>query len=167
MGIRHPVPSGLPTGRTAGKVAGDDWRDDHLHVPFEVAMFLTSAAAAPAAASAAAGVELFSTAKTTRNKIDLAQARFIRLVAAVVSNGNSTTAAIKVQYTTSEAATWAGTDAGASLVLGTGTAGITRDSGWQTLAAGAQVDNVVIAAVVSSAFGTTAPTIGSLTVFFK
>ena len=167
MGIRHTVPAGLPTGTSAGKVAGDDWRSDHLHVPFEVALFLGSAATAPAAASAAVGVEAFSASKCTRNKIDLSQARSVRFVATVIANGNNATAAIKLQYATTEAATWSGTDAGASIVLGTGTAGVTRDSGWQTLAAGAQVDNVVIAAVVASAFGTTAPTVGQLTVFFK
>ena len=130
-------------------------------------MMLLTTATAPAAVSAAANTELFVGTKATRNKIDLSQARQVRLVAMVIANGNSATAAIKLSYMTTEAATWSGTDAGVSLTLGTGTVGMLRDSGWQTLAAGAQIDNVTIACLVGSAFGSTAPTIGSLTVFFK
>jgi hypothetical protein len=169
VAIKHAVPAGLPTGTVAGKVAGDDWRADHVHVPFEVALMILTSATAPAAASATVNTELFSAAKPTRNLIDLSQATQVRLVAMVLSNGGTTSAAVKLSYVAkaSEASTWAGTDAGASVVLGTGTTGITRDSGWQTLAAGARVDNCVVAAVVGAAFGTTTPTIGALTAFFR
>lgn len=171
MGIRHTVPAGLPTGTSAGKVAGDDWRADHVHVPFEIAMFLGTAATAAAAASAAVGIECIVATKCTRNRLDLSQATQVRLVGMVIANGNNTTAAIKLQTATTEAATWSAStglvDAGASIVLGTGTAGVLRDSGWQTLNASSRVDNVTIAAVVASAFGTTAPTLGSLTVLFR
>lgn len=171
MGIRHTVPAGLPTGTSAGKVAGDDWRADHLHVPFEIAMYIGSAATAAAAASAAIGTECLVASKCTRNRIDLSQATQVRFVAMVIANGNATGAAIKLQTATTEAATWASStgivDAGASIVLGTGTAGTLRDSGWQTLNASSRVDNVTLAAIVSVAFGTTAPTIGSLTVLFR
>lgn len=169
MSIRHSVPAGLPTGTVAGKVAGDDWRGDHLHVPFEVALMILTSATAPAAASAAANVELFSAAKPTRNLVDLSQATQVRLVAMVLANGGTPASSVKLQYVAkaSEAATWAGADTGASVVLGTGTVGITRDSGWVTLAAGARIDNCVIAATVGVAFGSSAPTIGALTAFFR
>lgn len=171
MGIRHTVPAGLPTGTSAGKVAGDDWRADHVHVPFEIAMFLGTAATNAAAASAAIGAEVIPATKCTRNRLDLSQATQVRLVGMVIANGNATGAAIKLQTATTEAATWSSStgivDAGASIVLGTGTAGTLRDSGWQTLNAASRVDNVTIAAVVSVALGTTPPTLGSLTVLFR
>lgn len=169
MAIRHTVPAGLPTGTVAGKVAGDDWRGDHLHVPFEATMVLLTTAAIPAPVSSAANVEAFSAAKLTRTKIDLSQATQARLVAMVIATGNAVGASLKLSYMTTEAATWAGTDAGPVCVLGTngGVAGVLHDSGWTTLAAGARVDNVTIAALVGTAFGTTAPTISSLYVLFK
>lgn len=136
-------------------------------LPTELTMALLTAATAPAAVSAAANVELFSAAKSTRSKVDLANATQIRLVALVVANGNAATAAIKVSYMTTEAATWAGTDTGCSIVLGTGAAGMTRDSGWVNLPAGAKAANVTLAGLVSVAFGSTAPTVGSLMVYVK
>ena len=51
--------------------------------------------------------------------------------------------------------------------LGTGTAGILFDTGWLALASGAQVDNLNIAISVAVAFGTTAPSFGGISVFFK
>lgn len=138
-------------------------------IPFEVAMVLLTAATAPAAASAAANVEAFSAAKTTRNRIDLANATQARLVAMVIATGNAAGASLKLSYMTTEAATWSGTDAGPVCVLGTtgGAAGVLHDSGWVNLPAGAKVDNATVAALVGTAFGSTAPTIGSLTAFFR
>lgn len=169
MGISHPVPAGLPTGTSPGKVAGDDWRAQHLHIPFEATMVLLTTATAPAAASATANTETFSAAKLTRTKIDLSQATQARLVGMVIAAGNVAGASLKLSYMTTEAATWAGTDAGPVCVLGTtgGVAGVLHDSGWTTLAAGARVDNCTVAALVGTAFGTTAPTISSLYVLFK
>ena len=169
MGIRHLIPSGLPTGRPAGKVGGDDYRDDHSHVPFEVALLLAQGnTPLGPPASSALNSELFPAAKPTRNLVDLSQARFVRLVGMVIANGNVATATAKLQYMTTSAATWAGTDAGPSIPVGTGTAGTMRDSGWLALAAGAQIDSCHIACVVGvAAYGTTPPTFGSLTAFFR
>ena len=165
MAVAHVAASGA--GALAGKVVAADWASDHLHVPFDVGMVFLSAATGPAAASAAANTECFSVAKVTRTRIDLAQATQVRMTGMVIVNGNATGAAIKLSYMLTEAATWAGTDAGASIVLGTGTAGTLRDSGWQTLTAGARVNNVTLAALVGVAFGTTPPTISSLSVMFR
>jgi hypothetical protein len=126
-----------------------------------------TAATAPAAASAAVNIECWVAPKATRRRVDLANATQIRLVALVVANGNAAGAAIKVSYMTTIAATWAGTDTGCVLVLGTGTAGALRDSGWVSLAAGARVNDVSLAALVAVAFGTTAPTLGSLTAYVR
>jgi hypothetical protein len=169
MGVLHKVPTGLSTQDVAGEVDGVDWRDQHVHVPFEVALLLANGNTPHVGpANSAVNTELFPTAKPTRNLIDLAAAREVRLVAMVTALGNLATAAIKLQYTASQdAATWAGTDAGVSLVLGSGTAGVLRDSGWQPLAAGAQVDSCRVAAVISAAFGSTGPSLGSLTAFFR
>jgi hypothetical protein len=169
MGIKHTVPAGLPTGSVAGLLAGDDWRADHVHVPFEATMVLLTTATAPAAVSAAANTEAFSAAKLTRTKIDLSQATQARLIGMVIVAGNVVGASLKLSYMTTEAATWAGTDAGPVCVLGTngGVAGVLHDSGWTSLAAGARVDNCTVAALVGTAFGTTAPTISSLYVLFK
>jgi hypothetical protein len=168
MGVGHRAATG--TGAQAGKVVAADWSADHVHVPFEVALLLANGNTPHVPpASVAAGTELFSTAKPTRNLIDLAQATQVRFTAMVTANGNATGAAVKLQYRpkATEAATWTGTDAGPTIVLGTGTVGIMRESGWVTLAAGARVADCVIAAVVSVAFGTTSPSIGSLTAYFR
>lgn len=171
MQVVHLVPSGLPTGRTSGLVDGDDWRDPHTvtHVPFEVAMFKANTATAPAAASAAANTEAFSTGKCCRVKTDLSTATQARLQAVVIANGNVAGASLKLSYSTSEASTWSGSDAGPVVVLGStgGGTGIIHDSGWTNLAAGAIVDNCFLTCLVGTAFGTTAPTIGTLSVFFR
>lgn len=170
MGIRHTVPAGLPTGTSAGKVAGDDWRADHLHVPFEVFLMGSGNTAVAGTASAAANAELFTTSKITRTRIDLSVASQFRLEAMVTALGNAAGAAIKLQYTTTNAATWSGADLGATtnnLVIGTGTAGTMFDLGWQNLATAAKADNLYIAAAVAVAFGTTAPSFGSLQVYFR
>lgn len=172
MGIRHAVPAGLPTGTVAGKVAGDDWRGDHRHIPFEIAMLLAPGGAAGIAgvASAAAGAEMWPGAKVTRSIVDLSQATEFRLTAMVTALGSVATAAIRLGYMTTDAATWAGTDAGASahsLVVGGGTAGTFRDTGWLSLVAAAQVDNLRVACQVSTAHGATPPSFGSITAFFR
>ena len=171
MGIRHSVPAGLPTGTVSGKVAGDDWRADHLHVPFEVPLILstTNAALTPAAASAAVNTELFATSKVCRTLLDLSQATQARMTAMVIATGNAAGAAWKMSYMTTNAATWAGTDMGPSLVVGAngGGAGVFHDSGWVNLAAGAKIDNCYWTVLVGVAQGTTAPTIGSLQVYFR
>jgi hypothetical protein len=174
VAIRHTVPAGLPTGTTAGKVAGDDWRGDHLHVPFSIELILgQNTALTPAAASATVGTELHATAKSCRNKLDLSQARQARLVGMVIATGNAAAAAYKLSYATAEASTWSsGTgvaDAGPSLVVGSngGGAGVMHDSGWVNLAAGAQIDNCFLTLLVGVALGTTAPTVGFITCFFR
>ena len=174
MGIKHTVPSGLPTGTASGKVAGDDWRADHVHVPFSVEMIIgQNTALTPAAASAAANVELHATAKSCRNKVDLSQATQARLVAMVIATGNTAAASYKLSYCTAENSTWAsGTgvaDAVPVVTVGTtgGGAGVLHDSGWTNLAAGAKIDNCFLTLLVGTALGTTAPTVGAVTLFIK
>lgn len=169
MGIWHPAIAGLPSDTAAGKVGGADYKANHVHVPFEVSMFRSAAATAPAAASAAVGAEVFAAAKATRTRTDLLWAREVQLCAMVVGTGTDVAASLKLSYMTTETATWAGTDAGASVVLGTngGAAGVIHTSGWRPLATAAQVDAVTIACLVGTVFGTTAPTIGSLYALFR
>lgn len=147
---------------------------DLVPVPWvEVPLILgTTAALTPVAASAAAGVELYATSKVTRNKLDLSWATQVRLAGMVIANGNVAGVNWQLQYATAEASTWSSStgraDAGAGITLGAGTTGVIRDSGWQTLAVGARIDNCFIAMVNgTTAQGTTAPTIGSLSVFFR
>lgn len=159
------VQGGTTKKISAGLVIPVPW----VEVPLILA---TTAALTPVAASAAAGVELYGTAKATRNKLDLSWATEVRLVALVVANGNVAGVNWKLQYATAENATWASStgvaDAGSAITLGTGTAGVLRDSGWGSLAAGARIDNCYLAMVNgTTAQGTTAPTIGSLSVFFR
>lgn len=169
MSIKHATTA---TGSAvAGKIAAPEWNADHVHVPFEVAMFLAAGNAGVAGvAGSAAGAELWPSGKPTRNKIDLATADECRLVAMVTALGNATGAAIKLTYMTTNVATWAGTDMASStpnLVVGTGTAGTIFDTGWRPMAAGAMVDNLYIAGSVAVAFGTTAPSFGSITAYFR
>jgi len=174
VGIKHTVPAGLPTGTVANRVAGDDWRADHIHIPFSVELIIgQNAALTPAAASSAIGVELHSIAKSCRNKVDLSQATQARLVGVVIATGNATGAAFKLSYCTAENATWAsGTgvaDAGPSLVVGAtgGGAGVQHDTGWINLAAGARIDNCFITLLVGVALGSQAPTVGAITAYFR
>jgi len=177
VGIKHKVGAGVPTTAGSGKVGGDvtdGWRADHDHVPFSIEMILgQNAALTPAAASAAVGTELHATAKSTRNKLDLSQATQARLVVGVIATGNATGAAYKVQYATAENATWASStgvaDMGVSCVVGAtgGGAGVIHDSGWQNIAAGAKINDCYIALVVGVALGTTPPTVGFATLYFR
>ena len=174
MGIRHTVPSGLPTGTVSGKVAGDDWRADHLHIPFSVEMILANNAyVTPAAASAAANTELNVTGRTCRNKIDLSQATQARLVAGVGTLSSTAGSSYKLSYCTAENATWAnGTgvaDAGPAVVVGStgGVLNTIHDSGWVNLAAGARIDNCFITLLVGTAIGTTPATVGFVTAYFR
>lgn len=171
MGVFHTVPAGLPTGTSTGKVAGDDWRADHVFIPFSIEMILgQNTALTPAAASAAANTELHSTAKSCRNIIDLSQASQARLVGMVIATGNAAGASYKLSYSASaDASTWAGSDAGPVLTVGStgGGAGVMHDSGWTNLAAGAKVDNCRVTLLVGTALGTTAATVGFVTCYFK
>lgn len=174
MGILHAVPAGLPTGTVSGKVAGDDWRADHVHVPFSIEMILgQNTALTPAAASAAANTELHATAKSCRNKVDLSAATQARLVGMVIAQGNVAGASYKLSYCTVENATWAsGTgvaDAGPVLVCGStgGGAGVLHDSGWTNLAAGAKINDCFLTLLVGTALGTTPPTVGFVTAYFR
>ena len=162
MGILHKA-------RTA-VVDGVDWNDQHDHVPFGVALIRgTTAALTPAAASAAANVELYSTSKTCRQRIDLSTATEARLVAQVIATGNAAGASYKLSFSATQASTWSGADAGPVVVVGSngGAAGVLHDSGWTALASGAKIDNCYLTVLVGTALSTTAATIGSLTVYFR
>ena len=135
-------------------------------IPVTAVTLAFTAATAPAAASAAANVEVLVASKGTRRRVDLTNATQIRLVVMPIANGNNATASLKVSYAATEAATWAGTDTGCTVTLGTGTAGVTRDSGWVSLPVGART-NVTLAVLVGSAFGTSAPTVGSISVYCR
>lgn len=170
MGIRHRVPANLPTGTSPGKVAGDNWRDDHTHIPFEVLVWSGITATALAPASAAANAELMAATRGTRRVLDLSQATQFRMTALVVANGNAALAAWKLSYMTTSAATWSNTNAalvGGDLLVGTGTVNTIRDTGWVDLASGARINDCRIAVVVSVAMGSTAPTVGNLVLHFR
>lgn len=169
MAIRHK--SAAPAGTVAGKVDGNEWNDDHSHIPFEVAMFLAAGNAGVAGvASAAANAEMWSTGKPTRNMIDLSQCTEARLTAVVTALGNATGAAIKLGFMTTNVAAWSNTDlasSGGIMTVGTGTAGTMFNTGWFPVAALARVDSCIVACVVSTAFGTTAPSFGNITAWFR
>jgi hypothetical protein len=161
--------------KRTGAVDGTAWLDDHSHIPFSVEMILgQNAALTPAAASAAIGTELHATAKSCRNIVDLSTATEARLVGMVLATGNVVGAGFKLSYCTVENATWAsGTgvaDAGPVLVCGTngGGAGVMHDSGWVSLAALARIDSCKITLLVGgAALGTTPPTVGFVTAYFR
>lgn len=167
MPTTHTVPAGLPTGLLANKVAGDDWRAAHLAPDYDVTLVnAINVAVSPAAASAAANVELYATGKSLRRRLDLTQATQVRLTALIVALGNAAGAAYKLSYMTTSASVWAGTDSGCSLIMGAGTAGAMKDSGWVSIPAGMKVD-VYTTVLVGVAMGTTPPTIGSLSLQYR
>lgn len=166
MGILHKK-------RTSG-VDGPAWLDDHSHIPFSVEFVLgQNTALTPAAASAAANTELHATAKSCRNKLDLSAATEARLVGMVIAQGNVAGASVKLSYATTEASTWSGgtgvADAGPNLILGStgGAAGVMHDTGWVSLAALARIDSCNLTLLVGTAFGTTPPTVGFITGYFR
>lgn len=145
--------------------------DIRRFIPFEILNF-AAAGNTPVAgiASAAVNSEMWSTSKVTRTKLDLALATQFRLTAVVTALGNATGAAIKGSYMTTNAATWTNIDLAATttnLVVGTGTAGTVFDTGWVNIATGAKLDNVFVAVTVAVAFGTTAPSFGSIQTYFR
>lgn len=140
----------------------------------EVPMIIgQNTALTPAAASATVGTELHATAKSCRNKLDLSWATEARLVGMVIATGNATGAAFKLSYATAEASTWSsGTgvaDAGPSLIVGSigGGAGVQHDTGWVSLAAGARIDNCFVTLLVGTALGSTAATVGAVSLFVR
>jgi hypothetical protein len=140
----------------------------------EMILSTTNVYLTPAAASAPTGTELFATARSTRNKIDLAGATQSRLIAGVGVLSSTAGSNLKLSYATAENATWAsGTgvaDAGPAVVVGS-TGGVTNtlhDSGWTTLAAGARINDCYLAMLVGSvAMGSTAATISFITCYFR
>lgn len=170
MSVKHS--STASGAAVAGKIAAPEWNADHVHVPFEVALFIVAGnAGVLGVASSAAGTELWPAGKPTRNKIDLSTADEVRLTATVTSLGNAAAAAIRLSYMTTNVATWVGNTgvaaSGGDLIIGAGTAGTMFDTGWRPMAAGAQVDNLYIAAAVAVAFGTTPPAFGNVTAYFR
>lgn len=138
-------------------------------IPGDITLVTFTAATAPAPASSAAGVEIQSATKATRVKLDLQNVTETRLTGMVIATGSTAGSSIKLSYMTTEAATWAGTDAGPVLVVGSngGAAGVTHDSGWVALPAAAKVANCTLACLVGTAFGLTAPTMGSLRLYLR
>ncbi len=168
MSVKHAFTSAVAASASSTDVDGPVWNQDHLAPDFDVTLISAiNAAVTPAAASAAANVELYATGKSTRRVLDLRYATQIRLTGLVVANGNVAGASYKLSYMTTLAAAWAGTDTGASLVLGTGTAGALRVGAWATLPVGAQIADCAVAVLVGVALGTTAPTIGSLSLQYR
>lgn len=172
MGIKHTVPAGLPTGTVTGKVAGDDWRADHLHIPFEVSLWTAGAAALAAPWAATQAVNTETASKAMRNRIDLSQASQFRLTALQGTASTPTNAALKMVYTTTQTAILATSTpnlaaSGETLVIGTtGNNGLLIDTGWVNIATDAKVDNVYVT-LFQVVTLTVAGTWGNIKVFFK
>lgn len=169
MGIRHVVPAGLPTGAVAGKVAGDDWRGDHLHVPYQVTLFHGGAAGVYTAPLAATNAEA-ATAPMSRAMIDLSQASQFRFVVGMRTAGvGYTTALLRPQFSTDQT-TWAELAATAaqgdvSVLAG---ANQVNAAAWASIAAAAKVDNVFLRLLfVSTGTGTTAASVSWADLLFR
>lgn len=170
MGIRHTIPSGLPTGTAAGKVAGDDYRADHLHVPFQVTLFHGGSTGVYTAPTAATSAEA-GTAPMSRAFIDLSQGRQMRFVVGMRTLGvGYTTALLRPQFSTDQT-TWvelAATTTTGDLSMMGGTANIVRNTAWVNLAVASQVDNLYLRLLnVSTGTGTTAATVSWADLLFR
>jgi len=170
VGIRHTVPAGLPTGTVTGKVAGDDWRADHVTVPFPVTLFHAGTGAYTLTPLTAGTVE--PTAPMTRCLIDLSAATQMRLnIGQKVLALGSTSCAARLQYATNGATQSAWADAHASgtgVSLMGGTANTLKDGGWVNLASGAIADSVYLRlAIVTVGTASTAPTLAFADVLFR
>lgn len=172
--VANYVPVTVVTAQVASDIAAATSLSTTVNARlFETLIIGTTAALTPAAASAATNTELYATAKTCRRKLDLASATQARLVGMVIANGNDANAAYKLSYCTTEASTWSsGTgvaNAGPSLVVGSagGGAGVLHDTGWVTLTPAARIANCYLTLLVGSAIGTTPPTVGSVSCYFR
>lgn len=166
MSIKHPALSGV-TDNPAYGVSKTKHEAAHLAPVYNIDLITTAnAAVTPAAASAGANIELYATGKSTRRRIDFSQVDEVRLTSLVITNGNATGASWKLSYMTTMDSTWAGTNSGATIVLGTGTAGALRAGSWVAIPAGMKAD-VALAVLVDVAMGSTAPTIGSLSLQYR
>lgn len=165
--VKHAVLTGV-TNNPAYAVSETVYEADHLSPDFDVTVVAAvNAAVTPAAASAAANAELYSVGKSTRRVLDLRNVTQVRLTGLIIANGNVPAASYKLSYMTTLASTWAGTDTGATLTLGTGTAGALRVGAWANLPVAAQIQDCALAVLVGIALGTTPPTISSLSIQYR
>lgn len=172
MGIKHTVPSGLPTGTVSGKVAGDDWRADHNHVPFEYLIFHAGTTGVYTLTPLTAGTVEPANAPMARFLADLSQASQMRLVIGQrIIGAGGTSCAARLQYATNGATQTAWADAnntGTGLNLLTGTANTVRDSGWVDLVSGAKADSTYLRlGIVTVGTVTTAPTLSWAAALFR
>ena len=171
MGIRHTVPSGLPAGTVSGKVAGDDWRADHLHVPFSITLGHGGTSGTFTTGTAVVSNSEQGTAPALRCMVDLSQASQARLVIGQrVLAATFTTAFLRLQYSTDQSS-WVElasvSGAGDVSLLGGSTNRI-RSSSWFDIAAGAKSDNIYLRLVFTSTGSTgTAATYSFVDVLLK
>jgi hypothetical protein len=178
---RHKKSSARAVTTDTNDIDAGDWNSPHLTIPEYVPLLVANSnTAITLTPSAAANTEMFSTSKGLRRELDLSQVDQFRLRSMVIANGNATGASLKMQYDLTETATWSGVDLAAPssapetgntnsgiLVMGTGTVGVLRDTGWVNVQAAAQVVDSAVTVVVGTALGTTAPTVGSIVVAFR
>jgi hypothetical protein len=149
-------------------VAGDDWRGDHVHIPFQVTIFHAGTSGNSTAVTAAGTAEL-ATVPMARSLVDLSSARQMRLICGQkVLGAGGTSQYLQLQYSTDQT-TWAAAHAsGNGIDLRTGTANTVHDAGWVNLVAGAQVDNCFLRLVlVTTGTMTTGATISWADALFK
>jgi hypothetical protein len=163
--VRHAVPAGVDTAAVrANRVSAVDYFGEHLGRDYDVTLVqAVNAAVTPAAASATVNTELHATGKSTRRVLDLTGCTEMRLNALVIATGNAAGAAYKLSYMTTFTSAWSGTDSGLSIVVGGGTAGALRTSGWVAVPSGMQIPDCAVALLVGVAIGSTAATVGSVT----
>jgi hypothetical protein len=172
MGIKHLVPSGLPTGLVSGKVAGDDWRADHSAPPFDYLMYHGASTGTMSGPTAATGGTELINAPQTRLLADLAVATQMRINVGIrVLGAGGTSAHLQVQYSTNGATqtTWANAhNTGSGCDIRAGVANTLLTSGWVDLVAGAKADTTYLrAAWVVVGTLTTAPTVASIRAQFR
>lgn len=172
MGIKHAVPAGLPTGTSTGKVAGDDWRADHLHVPFEFLIFHLGATGVYTLTPLTAGTVEPANAPMARFLADLDQATQMRLAIGQRINAvGGTSCDARLQYATNGATQTAWADAnntGTGLTLVGGTANTVKATGWIDLVSGAKTTSAYLRlGIVTVGTVTTAPTISWAAAMFR
>lgn len=170
MGIKHTVPAGLPTGTVTGKVAGDDWRADHVCMPFPVTMLHMGTANYTLSPLTAGTVEPSSPA--SRMLMDLSTATQFRLaVGQRVIGVGATSCDLRLQYASNGAtqSTWVDANAtGTGVSLMGGTVPNIREGGWVNLNAAAIADSMYLrAAIVTVGTLTTAPQFSFVDVLFR
>ncbi len=142
MPVRHAFVSGAASSSDPAKVDGPKWNGAHLFIPTVVAMNTV----AITWTNQPAGVTEFIGNESRRAVAILTDAADFRMYATVLTASAAAGAVLFPQFSVDGGATWADLQSGGTTTAGQidCTAATTQTTGWNTIAAGAKADPVML-----------------------